>query len=82
MTSLYFHILKYKYFETKTCHMLTAQPSTYDMFGLIELYGRKLYICVVNVDLWTKVYKICNFVLFKQEREADCRFIHPIPPIF
>ena len=22
--------------------MLTAQPSTYDMFGLIELYGRKL----------------------------------------
>ena len=22
--------------------MLTAQPSTYDMFGLIELYGRKI----------------------------------------
>ena len=22
--------------------MLTAQPSTYDMFALIELYGRKL----------------------------------------
>ena len=22
--------------------MLTDQPSTYDMFGLIELYGRKL----------------------------------------
>ena len=50
MTSLYFHILKFKYFETKTCHMLTAepstypltvQPSTYDMFALIEVYGRK-----------------------------------------
>ena len=25
-----------------TCHMLTAHPSTYDMFWLIELYGRKV----------------------------------------
>ena len=28
--------------KMQTCHMLTAQPSTYDMFALIELYGRKL----------------------------------------
>ena len=44
MTSLYFSILKFKYFETErgqTCHMFTAQPPTYDMFELTELYGRK-----------------------------------------
>jgi hypothetical protein len=29
--------------KVQTCQMLTAQPSTYDMFGLIELYGRKLH---------------------------------------
>ena len=34
-----FHFLET---NRKTCHMLTAQPSTYDMFWLIELYGRKL----------------------------------------
>ena len=28
--------------KMQTCHMLTAQPSTYDMFALIELYGRKI----------------------------------------
>ena len=28
----------------QTCHLLTAQPSTYDMFGLLELFGRKLII--------------------------------------
>jgi hypothetical protein len=28
--------------KVQTCHMLAAQPSTYDMFGLIELYGRQL----------------------------------------
>ena len=30
------------FWKVQTCHMLTAQPSTYHMFGLIELYGRKL----------------------------------------
>jgi hypothetical protein len=63
MTNSYFHILKQKYFETKTskvqtCHMLTAQPSTCDMFGLIELYGRKLQsgwarpLCLSAEDCW------------------------------
>ena len=34
--------------------MLTAQPSTYDMFALIELYGRKVqsvckkFVCTFN----------------------------------
>ena len=26
----------------QTYHLLTDQPSTYDMFALIELYGRKV----------------------------------------
>ena len=26
----------------QTYHMLKAQPSTYDMFALIELFGRKV----------------------------------------
>ena len=42
MTSLYFDILKFKFLETKTSHMLTAQPSTCDLFALIEIYGRKV----------------------------------------
>ena len=30
--------------KMQTCHMLTAQPSTYDMFALIELYTlKKIY---------------------------------------
>ena len=28
--------------KMQTCHMLTAQPSTHDMFALIEPYGRKV----------------------------------------
>ena len=28
--------------KMQLCHMLTAQPSTYDMFALIELFGRKV----------------------------------------
>ena len=31
--------------------MLTTQPSTYDMFALIELYGRKVQ----------SVYKVCIY---------------------
>ena len=30
------------YDKFESCHMLTAEPSRYDMFGLIELYGKKL----------------------------------------
>ena len=28
--------------KKQPCHMLMAQPYTYDMFALIEVYGRKL----------------------------------------
>ena len=35
--------------KVQTCHMLTAQQSTYDMFGFIELYGRKLQSVYVAV---------------------------------
>ena len=40
--------------------MLTAQPSTYDMFALIELYGRKVqsvyvYLLLANFSQNTNV---------------------------
>ena len=34
--------MKFTYFETKTWLMLAAQPLTYDMYALIELYCRKV----------------------------------------
>ena len=37
--------------KVHTCDMLTAQPSTYDMFGLIELYGGKLQSVDVSVGI-------------------------------
>ena len=37
--------------KVQTCHMLTAQPSTYDIFALIELYGRKLQSVINSPQL-------------------------------
>ena len=30
-----------------TCHMLMAEPSTYDMFALIQLLGKQITECLV-----------------------------------
>ena len=51
MTSLYFYILTFKFFGTNKCHMLKAQPSTDDMFALIELYGRKVQSVFGSVEI-------------------------------
>ena len=52
--------------KVQTCHMLTAQPSKYDMFGLIELYGRKLQSVIDQMLVWhVASYTVkpvyCNF---------------------
>ena len=48
MTSLDFHILIFKYFETKTCNLLMDQPSNYPFFFkkryMVEKY--RVYICL------------------------------------
>ena len=38
--------------------MLTAQPSTYDMFGLIELYGRnyRVYVSLATCPVTGRMY--------------------------
>jgi hypothetical protein len=68
-----FHILTLKYFETKTCHLMIAQPSTYlfffknanmsyDMFALIELYCRKVQSVMVVWSLLEVNEQLCALV--------------------
>ena len=43
--------------------MLTAQPSTYDMFALIELYGRKVQSdCVIFLKNGERLLKNIFFL--------------------
>ena len=51
--------------KVQTCHMLTAQPSTYDMFGLIELFGRKLQsVNDINIVEIRHIESALDFFLF------------------
>jgi hypothetical protein len=69
-TSLYFHIWKFKYFETKTCHKLIAQPLTYDMFALIELNCIK----VKSVNMYVRKLtwgKLCKLIIHADPSVID-----------
>ena len=59
----------------QTCHMLTAQSSTYDIFALIELYGRNVQsVNLVHFPVLSFIDLISRFLIYSKQLHCDKAF--------